>query len=218
MDFTINLKAGQPTRQDTRGRLFLLADPGVAASLEIRLDMPGENDETIGEAKKGFRAALRNGWFSGVVLKSPVDTVAKIVISDNDIDFSFTDGATVKAEIQGLPLPVSNDRGSPGNLLHVTGVSLADAPATAATNGAAVACGPAAVVIAAADANRRALRIANLGPDPVAIGAAGITWASRCVVLEPGDVWIEDRGANLAWSAITDAAKAASVTVQQVTA
>jgi hypothetical protein len=31
-------------------------------------------------------------------------------------------------------------------------------------------------------------------------------------------MWIEDRGANLAWSAITDAGKAASVTAQEVTA
>jgi hypothetical protein len=69
----------------------------------------------------------------------------------------------------GTPIQVSNDRGSPGNLLYVSGVSVADAPAVANSNGVAVACGPAAVVVAAANANRRALCLLNLGPDPVAI-------------------------------------------------
>jgi hypothetical protein len=52
----------------------------------------------------------------------------------------------------------------------------------------------------------------------VAIGPAGLTWAKRVIVLDVGDVWIEDRGANLAWSAICDAAKTASVTWQGITA
>lgn len=218
MDFTINLKAGIWQRQDTPGRMFLLTDPGVAGTLEIRLDMPGRNDETVGAAGKGFRATLQEGVFKGVSMRAAVDTVAKCVISENLIDYDFTDGATVKIANTGTPIQVSNDRGSPGNLLYVSGVSLADAPATAASNGAAVAVGPGGAVVAAANANRRALRLLNLGPDPVAIGAAGLTWATRTIVLDVGDVWLEDRGANLAWSAITDAGKTASVTAQAVSA
>lgn len=218
MDFTINLKAGQWTRQETAGRLFLLTDPGAAGTVEVRLEMPGQNDETVNAAGKGFRARLQDGMFAAVSMRATVDTVAKCVISENLIDFDFTEGATVKVANNGAPLLVSNDRGSPGNLLFVSGVSINDAPATAITNGAAVACGPAAVVVAAADANRRALRILNIGPDPVALGAAGLTWATRTIVLEAGDVWVEERAANLAWTAITDAGKAASVTAQGVTA
>lgn len=218
MDFTINLKAGQWTRQETAGRMFLLTDAGVAGTVEVRLEMPGQNDETVGAAGKGFKATLQVGMFSSVAMRAAVDTVAKCVISENLIDYDFTEGATVSIANNGTPIQVSNDRGTPGNLLFVSGVSLADAPATAATNGATVACGPAAAVVAVADANRRALRLLNLGPDPVAIGAAGLTWATRTIVLDVGDVWIEDRGANLAWSAITDAGKAASVTAQAVTA
>lgn len=218
MDFTINLTAGKWQRQDTAGRMFLLTDPGVAGTLEVRLDMPGRNDETVGAAGKGFRATLQAGMFTGVSLRAAVDTVAKCVISENLIDYDFTDGATVKIANSGTPIQVSNDRGSPGNLLYVSGVSLADAPATGSSNGAAVACGPVIAAVLAANANRRAARFMNLGPDPVAIGAPGLTWATRTVVLDVGDVWLEDRGANLAWSAITDAGKAASVTAQEVTA
>ena len=68
----------------------------------------------------------------------------------------------------------------------------------------------------AADANRRALRFANNGTDPVTLGGAGITWPKRVIVLNPGDVWIEDRAGNLAWYGITDAGLSASITVQGI--
>jgi hypothetical protein len=214
-----NLTAGQRVKIDTAGRFFLLVDTGAASSIEVKLDLPGQNDELIQQARAGFRARLMTARFSRVFLLAAVDCQVEIIISDNDVDFSFRDGAEVNATIVGpTPVPVSNDRGSPGNLLHVAGVSIADAPATAVTNNAPVACGPVAAVVAAADATRRALRFHNLGPDPVAIGAAGITWANRVIVLGVGDVWIEDRAANLAWSAITDAGKAASVAAQGVNA
>lgn len=218
MEFQINLKAGQWTRQQTAGRMFFLIDTGAAASLELKLDMPNNADEEFSKAKRGLKARLNDGTFRGVQLRSAVDCVARFVISENDIDFSDADGATVKIQNTGTPIQVSNDRGTPGNLLYVSGVSLADAPATAVTVAAPVACGPVAVVLAAADAARRSMRLLNLGPDPVAIGPAGLTWANRCVVLGVGDIWVEDRAANLAWSAITDAGKAASVTVQRVNA
>lgn len=217
MEFQINLKAGQWSRQQTAGRLFFLIDTGAAASVELRLEVPGD-DEEFSQAKRGLKARLQGGMFQAVQLRSTVDCVARFVISQNDIDFSDADGATVKVQNTGTPIQVSNDRGTPGNLLYVSGVSLADAPATALTNGGPVACTPAGVVVAAANANRRALRFLNLGPDAVALGGAGLTWAKRAIVLEVGDLWIEDRAANVAWTAITDAAKSASVNVQEVVA
>jgi hypothetical protein len=218
MQFTVNLTAGQRQRQQTAGRFFLILDTGAAATIEVALMRGTQELERIRTAARGFKARTPEG-FTHVELRATVNATAEIIISDGMVDFDFFAGASVQATIAGpLPVPVSNDRGSPGNLLHVAGVSLADAPATAVTNNAPVACGPVAAVVAAADATRRALRFHNLGPDPVAIGAAGITWANRVIVLEPGDVWIEDRAANLAWSAITDAAKAASVTAQGVNA
>lgn len=64
---------------------------------------------------------------------------------------------------------------------------------------------------------RRSVRFTNLGPDPVAIGAAGLTWAKRCIVLNAGDTWVEDTASNLAWVAITESAgKTASITTNEV--
>lgn len=218
MDFAINLKAGEWTLQETAGRMFLLVEAGTAGAIELRFSMQGGNDEEIKLARRGFRARLNTGRFSGVYMRAAVATSARFVISDNDIEFDFVDGSTVKAEIQNLPLPVSNDRGTPGAPIYVTGALGGGAGAAAVGNFAPIACGPAAVVAAAANVNRIELRFTNFGPDPVALGAAGITWANRAVVLHVGDMWVEDRGPALAWSAITEAGKTASLGKQEVTA
>ena len=218
MQQTANLLANARTRVDVAGRHFLVLSTGAAASIELWIYAENEELESIRTAVRGFKARVPDG-FSRVEVRSSVAAVCEFVISNGVVDFDFITGTTVQSTIVGpLPLPVSNDRGSPGNLLFVSGVSLADAPAVAASSNPAVICGPAAVAIAAANANRRALRICNLGPDPLAIGPVGMTWAQRVIVLLAGDVWIEDRGANLAWSGITDAALTATATWQGVTA
>lgn len=219
MQFTINLQAGARSRQETAGRFFLILSTGAATTVEVALMRGNLELERIRTASRGFKARVPGDGFTHVELIAGTNAQAEIIISDGLVDFDFFAGAAVQATITGpLPLPVSNDRGTPGNLLHVTGVSLADTPATSLNEPAAIAVNDTVDVLVAANANRRALRVANLGPDPVAIGSAGITWARRVIVLEAGDVWIEDRAANLAWSGITDAAKAASVTVQEVLA
>ena len=217
MQFTVNLPANTWVRQETRGAYFVLLDTGAATSVEMRL-MDGTRElEAIRTAKRGIKARTAAG-FTHVEFRSSVNATVEIIISAGAVDIDTVDGSTINAVITGLPLSVSNDRGTPGNLMHVTGVSLADAPATALAANAPVAVNDTADLLAAADANRRALRFCNLGPDPVALGPATQTWAGRVIVLQVGDVWIEDRAANLAWYGITDAAKSASVTVQGITA
>lgn len=218
MQQTANLTAGERIRVDVAGRHFLALSTGAAASIELWIYRENEELEYIRTAMRGFKARVLEG-FTRVEVRSSVNAVCEFVLSNGVVDFDFITGTSVQATIAGpLPVPVSNDRGSPGNLLFVSGVTLADAPAVAASSNVAVACSAVAAVIAAANANRRALRICNLGPDPVSIGPVGLTWAQRAVVLLAGDVWVEDRGANLAWSGITDAALTASVTWQGITA
>lgn len=216
MQQTVNLKAGQLARVQMAGVYAALVITGAAAVVAVALRA---GNGTIDELRTvGRSITVRSELpFDAVELRANVDTVVELVVTNGRVTVDTLDGSTVNVTAS-TPLLVSNDRGSPGNLLHVTGVSVTDAPATGLSNGAAVACGPAAVVVKAANVNARAARFCNLGPDPVALGGAGITWAARCIVLYAGDVWLEDRAANLAWSAITDAGKTASVTVQEVTA
>jgi len=219
VQFTLNLSAGVPARQQTRGSYFLILSTGAAASVGLRLLAGTAELESLNSAKRGTKARVASGQFDTVELTSAVDAVVEVVISDGLVDIDLFSDASVNATIVNpLPVPVSNDRGTPGNLLHVAAVTVADAPAVAASSAAPVAVTDAGAALVAADADRRALRVLNQGPDPVAIVPPGGTWAQRVIVLEVDDVWVEDRAANLAWAAITDAAKAASVSVQEVTA
>lgn len=209
MQFDLNLPGGTYSAQGTAGAFFMiLADGGSA--IDLKFYKGGTVIEELRGMKRGLKVHAQGG-FDNVEIRPDLSAAVSFIISDGAADIDVIGTSTT-------PMLVSNDRGSPGNLLYVSGVTISDAPATAATAAAPIACGPAAVVVAAANANRRALRFLNLGPDPVAIGPAGMSWAQRTVVLDVGDVMIEDRGANLAWSAITDAGKTASVTRQEVNA
>lgn len=213
MQYQQTLKAGIPAILPIYGRAFVLESTGAAASIALTFRGPGLSDEIFERAKRGRKLRLLEGGFTSIQLIAPVDCTVEFTTSENAVDLDFADGSAVTVTGQ-----VDLTRGTPGNTLFVTGVSLSDAPATAASAGAAVPVTSAGQVIRAADANRRELRFANLGPDPVAIGPVGQTWAQRCIVIQPGDIWIESRGANLAWSGVCDAAQTASVTAQGVNA
>lgn len=216
MQLTVNLPANQWVQQATAGDYFVLLDTGAVSAVELRFCKGTLELESVRTARRGLKARTTIG-FSHIYLRAASATAVEVVISDGAVDVDTIDGSTVNVTA-ATPLPVSNDRGSPGNLLYVSGVTVADAPATSIANVAPVACSSVIATIAAVNAARRAVRFTNLGPDPVAIGAAGLTWANRCIVLEVGDTWNEDRAANLAWSAICDTAKTASVTRQDVIA
>lgn len=216
MQFTLNLAAGVRTRQETAGALFVIKS--TTAPVDVWLYDSGRELEAVRGVKAGTKARVP-GRFTALDLRCDVAATLEIIVSDGAVDFDFFAGATINSVISGpLPLPVQNDRGALGNPVYVSGLTYSDAPATSMAHTGPVAMGPVAAQIVAADAARKALRIANLSGDDLAIGPAGITWATRCIVLSPGDVWVEERGANLAWYGITDAAKAASATAQRVIA
>lgn len=218
MQQTIHLTGGLRTRVDAAGLGVVFLSTGAASAVELWVMSGTQELEYIRTAERGVKARMQAPGFTHVELRAPVDAVCEIVITTGIVDFDFITGTTVQAQLLGLPLPVSNDRGSPGNLLYVSGVSVADAPATSAPDGAAVACGPVEALILAADATRRQITFTNIGVDDVVLGSTGITWAKRCIVLKSGDSFVEDRAANLAWYGITDAGKTASVTTKAVLA
>jgi hypothetical protein len=216
MQQTTKLTANNKARVEIAGRHFLILDTGAASSLELWIYRGTDELEYIRTAKRGFKARVPEG-FTHLALKSTVDATCEVVISNGVVDFDFISGTSVQATIVGpIPVPVSNDRGSPGNPMSVTAVTVADSPATSSPDNAAVACTAVAAAILAADATRRQIVFTNIGADDVALGAAGITWAKRCIILKSGDSFVEERAANLAWYGICDAAKTASVTTKTV--
>jgi len=216
MQYTINLPAGVEVRQEFNGTTLVLLDLGAAPSIDIEIEVAGYGVETLRGVKRGLR--VTGPAFTGARFRAPVDCTIEVVASAAAISVNYTEGATVQAQIIGQPVAVVPDRGAPGSPVYVSGITYTDAPATAIVDRAAVAVTSAGASILAAAAGRKRARFCNLGPDPVTLGTTGHTWAKRCIVLEAGDVWIESDAANLAWMAITDATKTASVTAQEVNA
>lgn len=227
MQYSITLQAGVEKRQEFSGTTLVLLDTGAASAIDIKVEVTGFPVEELRGVKRGLK--LRAPGFSGASFKATVNCTLEVVVSDADISVNYQDGATVNANIigtvpvniaaQGLvPIQTANDRGAPANPVYVASYTANDAPATNLNNLAAVAVTAVETALVAVLATRRSLRFTNIGANPVAIGSPTITWAKRAIVLNPGDVWVEDRAANLAWSAICDAAQTASVTMQEVLA
>lgn len=216
MQYKIKLAAGVPTRQEFSGITLVLLDLGAALSIDMAVEVTGFAVEEFRAVKEGLK--LQGNRFTAAKFTSTVDTTIEVIVSDSNMSVNYTDGATVNAVITGpLPLPVQPNRGGDaGTPVYVSGVMYNDVPAASMLNTAAVACTSVEAVLVTANAARKGVRFTNIGTDPAAIGAAGITWAKRCVILNSGDTWVEERAANLAFSAICDAAKTASVTVQEV--
>lgn len=215
MQYSITLSAGVAKRQSFAGRTMVILDTGAAATIDAEIEISGFAVERFTGIKKGFK--LQAPGFTSATFTAAVGCTIEVIVTDANISVNYQDGAAVNATIVGpLPVPVSNLYGSPGSPLTVVGLTYSDLPAVTLQDNAAVAVTSAGAALVADNANRKAMQIANIGTDPVAIGFTGITWAKRAIVLNPGDIWTEDKAPNLAWSAITDAAKTASVTVQEV--
>lgn len=197
MRHSIAIPAGGTVRLPFRGKFLQIVDTGVEPTVTVALEWSDPQDaENFGTAQDGF--TLQSPVeFAGIQISATLATTVDLVVSKI--------AAAVNAQPRG------NAAAAP---LFVTG--FIETPAGSHTNGAAVVCGPVAVNVLAANANRLEARFTNNGTDPVAIGAAGITWATRTLILNPGDTWNESRGAALSWWAITDAAKTASINVQEL--
>lgn len=215
MQYQITLEAGVAKRQQFTGRTLVLMETGAAATIDLTVEVSGFGVEELRGVKRGLK--LQSGGFTGATFTAAVACTLQVVVTDANLSVNYQEGSTVNANILGV-VPVSNDLGSMATPMHVVGITYADAPAVTLQDNAAVAVTDAGAALVAANANRRGLRFCNIGTDPVTIGFTGITWAKRCLVLNPGDGWSEERAPNLAWAAICDATKTASITVQEVIA
>lgn len=209
MRIVIPLQAGIPLRQFFRGRCLALMDLGVASEVDVTVFGADQQDaEEFGSCGKNFSLFYPDKLISGVELTASVNCTIEVIVSSARVE-----------TLDGANLTVTTTRGdAPGNPFFVTGLTYEDTPAATIVDAAAVAVGPVAAAVLAANASRLEARFTNIGADAAAIGAAGLTWAKRAIVLQPGDTWVEQKGAALAWVGITDAAGAASITVQELLA
>lgn len=214
----MNLTAGVTSRQQSPGSYFMILDTGAASSVDLVIRVAQQSAEHLTTAKRGTKAKLQNGaTFESIELTSTVNCVVQIVISDGMVDFETTDGATVLIGNPGAIL-TSNDRGSPGLPVYVNGTISGNPTALAVVDDAPVAATAAVGALLPVLVNRVSARITNTGANPVAIGSATLTWAKAAVIINPGDTWVEERGANLAWYCICNTGLASTLGVQEITA
>lgn len=215
MQVTVNLTAGIRARQLMGGRYLAVADTGAAESIELSIWSGNTELEHLRTAKRGTKARLPELRFSHIELVASVDTAVELIISEGLVDIDFSEGATV--HIADLPLPVANNRGaSIGAPVFVSGITYDDTPAASIDEAGPAAVTDAPAVFLAANVDRKGFRVVNMGPDDVAIGGPGLTWAKRVIVLGEAFGWEERDGGPLAWSAVCDTGNTATLNVQEV--
>lgn len=245
MQISIPLLANKPSRQTfTRAMYLVIVQTGDAASVDVSMEVAGFPREEFRGLKRGDRITAPAGGFEAAIFTTTVDATVEVAASVFDLRLNNYDGQVVSAVVDGAPVvtvegqtvKVENDPGGPLgvliddtvpvqvettrgdsalNPLHVSGAVLGDTPAQTVTDNAAVVASDVAATLVAADATRLEMVVFNQGPDPVALGMAGLTWAKRAIVIDAGDTWVEQRAASQGWKVITAAGGAASVTVQE---
>ena len=199
MRYSIPLVATIPMRFPFRGKCIAIVDTGAAAEVNVTLFRSEQDSDAMGDVGRYFSAYWPESQFTGAEFTAAGNCTIEIIVANYRVE--PLDGANLTVTLGGQPVQVREDVASAG------------------VDNAAVAVTDVITAILAADPLRKSIRFQNVGVDPVAIGFAALTWATRSVVLNPGDVFIEDRGANLAWSGITSAAGlTASVTAQEILA
>ena len=224
MQYKINLVANVPLRQELQGKTFVLVSTGAAPTIDLKIEIQGFANEEMRGVKSGFK--INAPGFTSCLLTASVNCTVEVVTSFADISINTNEGSSVQATIVGTPTviigsqPVSvvPDRGAPANPVYVAGITYNDAPASSRNDNAPIAVGPVAVLLLAANASRKEVRICNLDTDEIAVGGPGITWEKRVIVLAGADTFFDDRAASLAVYAITNAGKSTRITTQEIIA
>lgn len=226
--YALRLQAGVPYTHNVAGKLILLDSTGDADGVDIATIRNGTPQSTMPMRKAAFRLVEA---YDGVMLTAAVTTTVGIFLSFEDVQLGVADGAAVKVPegvniTNEVPIPVEF-AGTVTPVLGVVTVDNTNAEAIpvlqktgdvftvqAAQMGSIVDHGPAVINTGAAqllvsDSTLKGLRIKNASASArVALGGAAVTMANASIILEPGDMWLEDDTAGAAWYAVSDTAGA----------
>jgi hypothetical protein len=229
--YQVNLKAGQDYHLNVAGSVLLVDAVGVAGGIDITPVKNGSEKQTMPGRKIGFKYWID---FDGLKINAAVDTVAAVFVSFKDVNLGFSDGANVKVP-DGVLVTNDATRRVPvdlgGAAINVTatnvGVNNTDAnpvpvklhasddatplpvlkqQQSTIVNYAPIAAGLAAAALVSDAALRRFTVRNNNAAAKIAIGGAGVTMANAAVILNPGDVWVEDDAPGAAWFVVSDTA------------
>lgn len=214
--YRINLKAGNPLRHNAAGKLILLDSTGAAPSVDVRPLSDGSDGVLIPDRKAGFRIVQP---FMGVEFTAPVDCTIGVFLTSTDVSNGLTEGSQISVTGQvevsadtGSPLPVAIEGGVTLTASNV-GINNNDAAAVPTrtqalgniVDYAEVTIPGIAAISLINDPTLRKLRFRNNSVSGVvALGGSAVTVANTPIILQPGDVYMEDDAAGAHWYAITD--------------
>jgi hypothetical protein len=236
------IPAGAPVKLAIGGRLLYIQRSSGGAVLDITFHN-GAGTQTVSAVGKGFKAGPVGG-FDTITFKAAMDSTVEFIITDGDVNAQFDDASTIIGNDDGQSIPVRVPAGQriPVDLANGTvnvnavnvGINNTDAApipvrmpagaflptkpykAQAVTNVEPVNMAANAQAIVAADANRRGVRLRNVGANAVAIGGAGLIFSKAVVVIQPGETWAENEAAGAAWFGICDAGLTSILNIQVI--
>lgn len=238
--YSENITAGQPLRLTIPGRMLYIQRSQGGPVLDVEFMRNQAGSQVVERVGKGFKA-MPAGGFEGITIRTSVSGVVDFVVTDGDIGIQFDEDSTTIGNDDGQAIPVRLPAGQrlavdiAGGTVNLTATNVAinnaDAAAIPIRQRAAdvfavaeklctnvVDFDPASIgtarLLLVSDNTLKRLRVRNgHATARVALGGAALTMANAVVVIEPGDVWVEDAAPGAAWYAISDTA-ATPVNVQ----
>jgi hypothetical protein len=227
--YSYTLKAGVEVQAGVQGKMILIDDIIGADGVDITPMLNSSNLRTMPNRKRAFKCWVE---YDNLTLKAARDCTLKIWLSKSDVSLGFADGAMVNV-VGGVS--VLNDAGHRvpvdigGGNVQVTatniGINNTDAnpvpvkvqapAAPSAISGGSVAVGTAPVKLVG-DPALKGLRIRNNSKSArLALGGADITMGNAAIILEAGEVWVEEIAPGATWYGVSDT-DATDVRVQGV--
>lgn len=196
------------------GSVFILDTLSAGASVDVTwLDDGGNEVGFIDNVLVG-RRLIAGGIFGGYRISggTPGASVGLYIGPAGADAASVMSQSVVIGHVIVDSIPeteVKNDAGNPLTVREALGATLADA--------APVAVDDVGVVVVAADATRREVRLLNVGVNPVALVASNATaFADAATVIQAGEEWIEATAAACLLRAKCAAGLASTLNIQTV--
>jgi len=161
-----------------------------------------------------------NNISAPVQLAAGTNNIGSINNISANVNVVLQAGANNIGTVQAISAPVTlaaggNNIGFINNISAVVQVSRANTGKNI-SDVAAVSLGTASSVLVLAAGTRFEARFYNAGSNPIALQAGTATFASAAIVLQPGDLWIEDTVPQTNWYGIAQTG-ASTATIQVVT-
>ncbi len=213
------LDANGEVRDNYGGEVFMLASSLSTVSVDLTwLDEHGNEAGKVTGVLLG-QLIRAGGQFYGYRISGgdPADVLQVLVGPGDSYVRQSANEITIGHVIVDNEIEIKNDAANPIPVEASGDFSTVEKQGAAVAHNVAVAVTEVLTDVLAAGA-RRLVRLYNQGPDPVAIGSAGLTWANRARVLDPGDSYEDEITGALAIKAITEAAgMTATIGVEVVT-